>query len=632
MKKLNISKRLIALFMTLSVVALFTSCSCSLCGISLCSAEPAIDEVLGYDIDVVGQDSIVKLFKNAEDGTCAFFTETQTGKTISKAYAVLSDGTKKLIKNIDSFLIENNYKSFSIEVEDAISVEQFSISPTTFSGYYLGQNYSFDIKTHFYPENCTNKRVKFYTSNSAVATVNNSGVVTIKGDGTATITALTLDGALKATCMLSIKNGEVKLKDSIGYAEFTSAALVGNRYDEESDMKSSFDCVAYSPKSDSVIVGGTSIYDNGSQFGIIVYGMPEAEGDSFKGRYQIDPENKYSNDYIQDIVYCTNTDQYYVLSHISKVGLNNEQMMVSFFSEKYDSTLNQYVLSKSNEIILDTTSDYKKILVANDDLYCLGITDKGYATVDKYDKDFKLKSKTTFPGILSIVEAMFNESNGELVMVGGSKNNASSLILIDTLNDGKVYMGYSSELSNASLCDVAIIDNTHFAVAGNGTINGQNVGLVEMFVFDTAANLLMSVNVIKFENVGFGETKLTGIEFAHGVLCVTGFEQEIQEESYFICSKKASLCDDNTSCSGICQKTVSEDYICGTVVTLSPDMKFISALKYFNSQYGTGKHQYFNKSLMLPNGNLICVGKSNYRLLGTDYNGYIQFNVGTVDN
>ena len=101
MKKLNITRRFIALFMILSMVALFTSCSCSLCGISLCSAEPEIDEELGYNIDVVGQDSIVKLFKNAEDGTYAFFTETQTGKTISKAYAVLSDGTKKLIKNID---------------------------------------------------------------------------------------------------------------------------------------------------------------------------------------------------------------------------------------------------------------------------------------------------------------------------------------------------------------------------------------------------------------------------------------------------------------------------------------------------------------------------------------------------
>lgn len=134
-----------------------------------------------------------------------FFHRNPNGKNNIKSVCSLKRRNKKLIKNIDSFLIENNYKSFSIEVEDAISVEQFSISPTTFSGYYLGQNYSFDIKTHFYPENCTNKRVKFYTSNSAVATVNNSGVVTIKGDGTATITALTLDGALKATCMLSIK-------------------------------------------------------------------------------------------------------------------------------------------------------------------------------------------------------------------------------------------------------------------------------------------------------------------------------------------------------------------------------------------------------------------------------------------
>ena len=48
MKKLNITRRFIALFMILSMVALFTSCSCSLCGISLCSAEPEIDEELGY--------------------------------------------------------------------------------------------------------------------------------------------------------------------------------------------------------------------------------------------------------------------------------------------------------------------------------------------------------------------------------------------------------------------------------------------------------------------------------------------------------------------------------------------------------------------------------------------------------
>jgi Synergist-CTERM protein sorting domain-containing protein len=55
-----------------------------------------------------------------------------------------------------------------------------------------------------YPENATNKKVTWATSNSIVATVNNNGVVEGGAVGKAVITATTENGGFKATCNVTV--------------------------------------------------------------------------------------------------------------------------------------------------------------------------------------------------------------------------------------------------------------------------------------------------------------------------------------------------------------------------------------------------------------------------------------------
>ena len=59
------------------------------------------------------------------------------------------------------------------------------------------------------PANATNKDVIWTSDNDAIATVAN-GVVTAVAEGTATITVTTVDGALTATCMVTVKPISVK--------------------------------------------------------------------------------------------------------------------------------------------------------------------------------------------------------------------------------------------------------------------------------------------------------------------------------------------------------------------------------------------------------------------------------------
>ena len=62
-----------------------------------------------------------------------------------------------------------------------------------------------DLTATVAPENATNKKVTFATSNEAVATVDANGKVTAVGNGTATITVTTEDGNKTATCEVTVE-------------------------------------------------------------------------------------------------------------------------------------------------------------------------------------------------------------------------------------------------------------------------------------------------------------------------------------------------------------------------------------------------------------------------------------------
>lgn len=65
---------------------------------------------------------------------------------------------------------------------------------------------TFELEAIVGPENASDKRVTWSSSDTRVATVDNHGLVTVVGPGTATITAKTVVGDLVATCI--VKSGE----------------------------------------------------------------------------------------------------------------------------------------------------------------------------------------------------------------------------------------------------------------------------------------------------------------------------------------------------------------------------------------------------------------------------------------
>ena len=86
----------------------------------------------------------------------------------------------------------------------AVKSVTLSLKKTT-----LGVKEKFTLKATVKPSNATNRKVKWTTSKSSVATVNSKGVVTAKKKGTAKITA-TADGK-KAACTITVKAAPSKV-------------------------------------------------------------------------------------------------------------------------------------------------------------------------------------------------------------------------------------------------------------------------------------------------------------------------------------------------------------------------------------------------------------------------------------
>ncbi|MCQ2127704.1 MAG: Ig-like domain-containing protein [Bacteroidaceae bacterium] len=65
---------------------------------------------------------------------------------------------------------------------------------------------TFTLTPSVYPANASDKRVKWKSSNTSVATVSSRGVVTARGAGKATITVTTEDGSKEASCEVTVEN------------------------------------------------------------------------------------------------------------------------------------------------------------------------------------------------------------------------------------------------------------------------------------------------------------------------------------------------------------------------------------------------------------------------------------------
>lgn len=603
MKNIKIGMSLL-LLLTMLVMPLMTSC-----GISLGTTKDGITKVKDYDINVTGGgDAVVSLVKGAEDTACSLVSETKTGKTIGRAWQVLSDGTKELIADVREFELNAKLTSIEVELVDAEPVVSVTFANTSYTGYYFGYNYSFNIAATVYPESAETY-VKYFSSNTRVAKVNDRGRVTVVGAGSATISAISLNGGLKATFSVKIKNASSSLRDTSEEVLPTEYKLSGNRYDEISAQESVFDKIAYSPRSGFVIVAGYAFNDNKNFHSIISYGLPLNEDANFNGRFQIDPADEYPNDYISDVDYSIDSNCFYCLAQVSASDFEFQQTLLTTITETYNNVLDKYILSANPNYVMDKINGeypkYESMALGEGIIYVAGsVGENGVVAI--YDNDNNLVDYEIIEEFDTITGIELSSDGSTLLIVGTNSKGVNTFACYNVGTKAIVF-GHSSTIGNATIVDAAFVseDGTVIAAASNGTVGEKRVSEIQLFVYNESLNRLDSTNYYRLEDSEGHEFATTKLLFNYGVISVVGYE--IEEVS-----------------TGIL-KLGKESRSYGTIQNLTTDLLVMNSRRYVNSDKKGGNYQQFLDALLLPNGELIAVGCSTYANPDTKIlNGYIQ--------
>lgn len=152
---------------------------------------------------IMGKTESVKLTAkvapaNATTKTVTWTTSNKKVATVSTSGIVTAKGPGTATITVKT--TDGGYTAkCKITVRQPVKGIKFASSKLT---YYVGQKEAVDII--FTPSNATNKGLVFKTSDSKIATISEKGTVTAKKKGTCTLTAVSDDGAFKATCTLKV--------------------------------------------------------------------------------------------------------------------------------------------------------------------------------------------------------------------------------------------------------------------------------------------------------------------------------------------------------------------------------------------------------------------------------------------
>lgn len=116
-------------------------------------------------------------------------------------------------------------KSAVSKITVTVAVSKVKLNKTRIS---LNAKGSYALKAVITPEDATNNKVTWKSSNTKIATVSSKGVISAKKAGTAVITVKTSDGGKTATCKVTVKNEVSKLeisKKSVSLKKNQSTAL-----------------------------------------------------------------------------------------------------------------------------------------------------------------------------------------------------------------------------------------------------------------------------------------------------------------------------------------------------------------------------------------------------------------------
>ena len=125
----------------------------------------------------------------------------------------------KIGSAIITIVAENKSTSYKVNVVDKINLKSINISPETLT---LTEGNNGKLNVSFNPENATDKKVTWKSSNTKIVTVDESGNIKAISPGSATITAISNDGEYESSSKITVKSLDRSLKSiSLNKTELT---------------------------------------------------------------------------------------------------------------------------------------------------------------------------------------------------------------------------------------------------------------------------------------------------------------------------------------------------------------------------------------------------------------------------
>lgn len=564
----------------------------------------------GVDIIFNGTtNALAGLYQYVEDGLYYMITESKTSSVVHNAYQVLSDGTRILIEDLRRFSLAYGLEKIEVVFEPGVPVEGLSFSRTQYIGYYIDRPYTIQLDYSLIPSDATNNYVKFISSNPSIVSVDPFGKVTVKKSGNVVVSAISLDGNIKATLQMNIKSGSAILKDSVRNDDLIEEPLIGTRFDDFSGQGSIYNDVVLNQTQTKLIAVGASTYTT-NQTTAMIYRYPLFSS-NHDSALNSDSANIMYSEELVSVEKKPQEDEYYAVGNaIVQSGNKRSGYLVSFRNvSTVDSTtlaLNDAKLfSKNNEDVFFTDVTYfdSKIFIVGyrrkNDISTL-FQDVYTSFIVVYDELLNLVDEITFNDIRTL-DVIKRSSSGKVLMVAGVQNTSTFIATYD-LNTEQLNKAYFSNIQDAKITDFDFISDVEIIAVGQGIINTRTSAFTTRFAFINDS--FQSVNTVK--NEFFDHTYASSVHIANGVVIVVGYAKYKENIGLFN----------------------NWDWEYATVKTFTTGLEFINAKSFYNNNHidNKGIKQRFVSSTLSTYNELFAVGGSNYVNLSYD-TAYIQYNI-----
>jgi hypothetical protein len=604
----------------LGLVIIFTTSCGGNANVAINSSVTNLNWDVEFESNIDVAEGFFQIYKSVEDGLYYIATRSRAGQSLKRAYYVLGDGTRELIKDLTSFAEVSGVKKIYVEMTPGTPVEGILINTTSYTGYHLGNNYNLQIKASVFPQNADNKTIKYYSSNPDIASVNNFGKVTVRRAGNAIINVISLEGNYKKTLNLNIRDGLAIAKDSVSLNDYSENKLIGSRYDDNSAQGSSYRSVIVADEFETEIIAvGVRSLSNKQNISLLQKFSINSEVS--RSAVSIDPQNIYFSEELNDLARFDETTYIAVGSLVAK---DNElsKGVISKVVEVSGAT-NQSVLNlDKTEVYTDSFTNiiYTSVAVIDEIIYVSGYksttsssffgfaqTVRSEAFIHVYDKNLKLIRLKNYGTDVSVFTRIKkNQFNNKLLISG--RNDRSTFIGEIDSNLNAVF-GYYSNTRNSTINDVIAVSEKEYVAVGQGVVGDDKVvGFISFF--NRNQDKIQSSNY-KLSEIHLN-TYFNRVYFVGGLLSVLGYSYN-EEGGVF----------------GL----LKNQFEYSTVSNFDLDLSYVTGLKYFNANTkdGKGTKQRFNDGIIVGHNTFIGVGQSNY--FNKDVvNAYIQYNVPTVVN